>query len=254
MELGITKPRVPAKLHETHPRRKALAARASQDALRRLSDQLIRTQDQERRRLARELHDSVGQYLVALKIDLELLHISQPLFPEKKAEHLLLEALLLTDQCLSETRSISHLLHPPVLDEVGLPLALRKYIDGYVERTGIHTQLDISTGCDRLSPDVQTAVYRMVQEGLSNIHRHSGSPTAEIRLEREGAFVILEISDHGCGISSDKLPLCNNRRAVVGVGLAGMRERVRQLGGHFQLHSSHQGTKLKAKLPAEGRA
>jgi len=254
MELGITKPRVSAKLHEPHPRRQALATRETQNALRRLSDQLIHTQDQERRRLARELHDSVGQYLVALKIDLELLHISQPLFPEKKAEHLLLEALLLTDQCLTETRSISHLLHPPVLDEVGLPLALRKYIDGYVARTGIHTQLDIGTGCDKLSPDVETAVYRMVQECLSNIHRHSGSPTAEIRLAREGAFVILEISDHGSGISSDKLPLCNNRRAVVGVGLAGMRERVRQLGGHFQLHSNGQGTKLKAKLPAESRA
>jgi len=254
MELGITKPRVSAKLHETHPRRKALATRESQSALRRLSDQLINTQDQERRRLARELHDSVGQYLVALKIDLELLHISQLPFSEKKAEHLLSEALLLTDQCLTETRSIAHLLHPPVLDEIGLPLALRAYIDGYEERTGIHTQLDISTGCDRLSPDVETTIYRMVQEGLSNIHRHSGSPTAEIRLAREGAFVILEISDHGFGIPSDRLPLCNSRRAVVGVGLAGMRERVRQLGGHLQLHSNDQGTKLKAKLLADGRA
>lgn len=253
MESAAAKLRLTAKPAVTHFQRKTLAGRGSQDALRRLSDQLLNTQDQERRRLARELHDSVGQYLVALKIDLELLNISQLTSAEKKTEHLLSEALELTNQCLTETRSISHLLHPPLLDQIGLSLALRQYVDGYADRTGIRTQLHITTGCDRLSADLETTIYRMVQEGLSNIHRHSGSFTAEIRLAREGGFVVLEIKDQGCGIAPEKLSMCNNRRAIVGVGVAGMRERVRQFGGHLQLHSSHQGTRIKARFPVGGK-
>jgi PAS domain S-box-containing protein len=231
------------------------ALRESEDTLRRLSAQLIRIQDDERRRLARELHDSVGQCLAALKINLEVLHSSgQELALDGKPGRALSEALTLADQCLTDTRTISHLLHPPLLDRVGLPSALRWYVDGFVERSGIRVKLHLPPSFTRLEPDLETTLFRIVQESLTNIHRHSGSPTAEIRLAADAESVMLEVTDHGGGIPPERLRRCNGGRAALGVGIAGMRERVRQFGGHLEVRSSPQGTTIQASLPAGGIA
>jgi two-component system NarL family sensor kinase len=254
MSLNALKTAVPAKLEgHYHPDNARSTAPDDLQPLRNQSEQVMNIQDQERRRLARELHDGIGQYLVAVRLNLELLKVSQPPLPEK-VNYLLSEALSLADQCLKETRSISYLLHPPLLEEVELSSALQRYVEGYAERTGIKTHLHITNDCNLLAPNLTTTLYRMVQEGLTNIYRHSGSRTAKLRLMREGTCLILEISDHGSGIPIDKLSLWNRRHAVGGVGLAGMRERVRQFGGDLQIHSSHSGTKLKAKFPMAARA
>jgi signal transduction histidine kinase len=140
------------------------------------------------------------------------------------------------------------------LDRVGFHEALRKYVDSYVNRTGIQTQLQITTGIESLLPHMETTFYRIVQEGLSNIHRHSGSRTAEILLSREGSYVVLEIKDYGTGMPLERLMLCQDQDAVIGVGVAGMRERVSEFGGEFNLYSDHTGTRLIARLPMGERA
>jgi PAS domain S-box-containing protein len=230
------------------------ALRESEDTLRRLSGQLIRIQDEERRRLARELHDSVGQCLAALKINLAVLeeNLGQSSAPDPKVSRALSESLVLTDSCLNETRTISHLLHPPLLDRLGLPSALRWYVDGFVERSGIHVELDVPSDFLRLPADLGTTLFRIVQESLTNIHRHSASPTAGIRLTEDAESVSLEVRDQGRGIPPERLCRCNANKAAPGVGIAGMRERVRQFGGQLEVSSSNHGTMIRAILPVGG--
>lgn len=212
-------------------------------ALRRLSARLLRVQDEERRRIARELHDSLGQYLTAAKINLDVLARTSG------DGTYLREAQQLIDRAISDTRTLSHLLHPPLLDEAGFTSAARWYVEGFGKRSGIRTALEIPDGFDRLPSEVETALFRILQEALTNVHRHSGSRSVEVRLTRDSTLVVLAIQDHGKGIPQDTLDRFKKSGTNVGVGLAGMRERIKELGGTFHLESSAKGTLLKAIVP-----
>jgi len=210
----------------------------SEQSLRLLTGRLLRMQDEERRRLARELHDSAGQMLAA---------ISMKLSPLESAVQ---ESLALVAELSGELRTISHLLHPPLLDEVGLSSALRLYLEGFTERSKIDVNFDIPDDFGRLSQDLETAIFRVVQEGLTNIHRHSESPDANVRISRFDDLVRVEIEDHGKGIPPEKRQAMDSA-GIPGVGISGMRERIRQLGGSLQIHSNGtgKGTAIVALLP-----
>ena len=210
-----------------------------------LSARLIQLQDEERRRIARELHDSVGQMLAAIKMNISLLQ-STPLDPQ--AERACAENVEMVDEITREIRTMSHLLHPPLLDEVGLPSALRWYVDGFSQRSRIAVTLDITGDIGRLGNDIEIALFRIVQECLTNVHRHSGSRTAALRLERVDSRVCLEIKDEGRGISPER-QLDLTASGPAGVGFRGMRERLTQLGGRLEFQSNQNGTTVRAELP-----
>jgi PAS domain S-box-containing protein len=218
------------------------------DAVRDLSAQLLRSQDEERRRLARELHDSTGQKLSALAINLAVVDQSAGQL-DTRAQRAISESLALTDECLREIRTLAYLLHPPELEALGLPGALSHYVNGFAQRSGIPVELDLSPDLGRLPPEMETALFRIVQESLSNIHRHSGSPTARIKIFSSSGGVAMEIQDEGHGMSGDALNPKRKSLANGGVGIAGMRERVRQLGGQLKIVSTEGGTTLNVFLP-----
>ena len=222
----------------------------TQQSLRRLSGQLLQVQDDERRRLARELHDSAGQILAALNMNLESLQgaIKDQIAPILNQR--LAESIRLTNQVIKETRTLSYLLHPPLLDEAGLRDALHWFIGGFMERSGIQTELEISPDFSRLPRELEITIFRIIQEALTNIHRHSGSPKASIRLALHLNEVFLTITDQGKGIQSEVTPAEEPRRSKkLGVGIAGMRERVLQLGGLFEIAAGNPGTIVKAVFP-----
>ena len=212
-------------------------------ALRRLSARLLRVQDEERRRIARELHDSLGQYLTAAKINLDVLSRVTG-----DSNHLR-DAQQLIERAISDTRTLSHLLHPPLLDEAGFISAARWYVEGFGKRSGITATLDIPDKLQRLPAEIETALFRILQEALTNVHRHSGTRSVEVRLTSDPSFVALAIQDHGKGIPQDALQRFRKTGANFGVGLAGMRERVKELGGTLHLESSPAGTLLTAVIP-----
>jgi PAS domain S-box-containing protein len=219
------------------------------EVVRDLSGRLLQIQDEERRRLARELHDSAGQLLAAINMN-----ISKVAREKEKlstgAGRSVVEAADLVEQALVEIRTMSHLLHPPLLDEVGLESAIRGFIEGFAQRSKIDVNLVVKPGFERLSPDLEITIFRVIQECLTNVHRHSGSRKAEVRLARRHGCIHLEVSDEGKGIPMDK-QLDLNSPATLGVGFRGMRERIRQLGGTFQVHSTGNGTSVEATLPVE---
>jgi PAS domain S-box-containing protein len=215
------------------------ARRKLERTLAQLSGRLLQMQDEERRRIARELHDTTGQNLGALSINLSLLLSIAG--PDPRSREMLEESIALTDACVSEIRTMSYLLHPPLLDELGLVSALRSYCDGYAERTGLKIELDLPATMPRPPQAVEIALFRIVQEGLANIHRHSGSPIATLRLKHFPDRVELELTDQGRGLPPGTLPS--------GVGIAGMRERARQLGGRLTIGSSETGATLHVVLP-----
>jgi PAS domain S-box-containing protein len=218
------------------------------DALRELSGQLLRLQDEERRRLARELHDSTGQKLAALAINLSVVSKSVS-EADARAQRALAECLALTDQCLREIRTLAYLLHPPELEELGLADAARNYVSGFAQRSRIPVELELSSDLGRLPPEVETTLFRILQESLNNVHRHSGSPRARVHIDRSQANVTMEVQDEGQGMREGALKRDGNPAAIPGVGVAGMRERVRQLGGQLEIHSTPSGTTLKVVLP-----
>jgi len=229
--------------------------RRAEFTLRRLSGRLMDLQDQERRRIARELHDSVGQALTAIKLSLEL--ATKQLDPTSVSPAVMRgfqECQELADQCAADTRTISYLLHPPLLDERGLASAVQWYVDGFARRSGIEVSLDLPQGESRLPQSHETTLFRILQEGLTNIHRHSESATAFVRLCTESSVAILEIRDQGRGMPAESLRACKESSRLVGVGIAGMRERVRQLGGRLEIDSNRQGTTLTATLPLGGHS
>jgi two-component system, NarL family, sensor kinase len=219
----------------------------TEQELRRLSGQLLRLQDEERRKIARDLHDSTGQNLVALATMLGQLRASI-LSGEQKPRRLLSECKALADRCIREVRTLSYLLHPPVLDEAGLEHAIRDYVKGLTQRSGIHVKLEISSLLGCMSRDVELALFRVVQESLTNIHRHSGSQQAKIRIDRNPNLT-LEISD-----SAQRGPASVPRedeepRFEVGVGIPSMQERVKLIGGRLDIDSGSHGTTVRVTLP-----
>jgi len=224
------------------------ARQKAERAARSLSKRILSLEADERRRIARELHDSLGQYLTSLKINLDLLSRAAN---EKKVT-LLSECLEMADHCLKETRTISHLLHPPLLDEAGLESAIRWYVDGFGQRSGIKVNFDVPPDFGRLRRDIETALFRVVQEALTNVHRHSGGSAVDIRFDVDAEAVWLEIKDNGKGIPEERLHAVDSGSGV-GIGLAGMRERLRELGGNLKIESSKSGTLLKISVPLTAR-
>jgi|HubBroStandDraft_6_1064221.scaffolds.fasta_scaffold00931_7 PAS domain S-box-containing protein len=227
------------------------AVRAEEE-LRRLSGQLLRLQDEERRRIARDLHDSTGQNLVALATILSQLHASIP-SSARKLRKLASECQELADRCIREVRTLSYLLHPPMLDEAGLDDAIRHYVDGFSERTGIEVKSQISPLFGRMPPDVELALFRVVQESLTNIQRHSQSLRATIQLDRTADEVKLEISDKGAGASRRELTGGPGSPFRLGVGIPSMHERVRLIGGWLEIESSSSGTTVRVTVPVDGQ-
>ncbi|MGC1228043.1 MAG: sensor histidine kinase [Candidatus Sulfotelmatobacter sp.] len=222
------------------------------DSLRELSGRLQQLRDDERRHIARELHDSVGQLLAALGMNFDAI-----LMQSRNLDPATLRALgdsrLMVEQISSEIRTISHLLHPPLLDAAGLASALRWYVDGFSERSKIKVDLHIPEEIGRLSDELEIAIFRMVQECLTNIHRHSGSASATIRLLRENQRIRVEVQDSGKGISPEQ-NLALRTSGQTGVGFRGMRERLRQLGGTLQIKSDETGTAVIVSLPVQESA
>ncbi len=221
------------------------ARRNAEEAIRRLSGRLINIQDEERRRIAREIHDSLGQYLAGLKITIDLMGMPGT---ENKKE-LLAESSQILEQCISETRTLSHLLHPPLLDEAGFASAARWFVNGFSQRSGIPIAIEMPEDFPRLPKSVEIALFRVVQESLTNVHRHSGSATASIRLIPQQDQVTLEVRDYGKGIPSFTLQQFRQDGTQTGVGLAGMRERIHELGGSFEIESDANGTCLEVSIP-----
>ena len=221
----------------------------SERSLRNLSAQLLRAQDEERRRFGRELHDSVGQCLAVLKMGLDSLK-SDAAPNREQTQRQLTECLDLAEQAIREVRTISYLLHPPMLEEMGLSTAIPWYLDGFAKRSGIHTTLEtIPPDFGRLPRDIELATFRVLQESLTNVHRHSESPTAHVRMAIQDGIVSLEVRDDGIGIPADILEAGADAAGKLGVGLQGMNERMRQLGGTLELLSNGKGTTVRAAIP-----
>jgi len=204
-------------------------------------------QEEERRRIARELHDSVGQLLAAISINSAFVQgESHKLSPDVAKR--VSENAAMVEETSKQIRTISYLLHPPLLDEVGLASALQWYVEGFSERSKIEAKLDIPQNFAGLSKEMELSIFRVVQECLTNIHRHAGSPTAEIRILQDEACLRVEIEDAGKGIPLEKGSAFGSS-SHAGVGLRGIRERLRQLGGTLQVQSNSPGTRVTAILP-----
>jgi signal transduction histidine kinase len=219
------------------------SVRESEQSLRSLTGRLLQLQDEERRRFSRELHDSLGQYLAGVKMNLDMFSSSQP------SDRLLSEAIHLLDQSIAETRTISHLLHPPLLDEAGFCSAAKWYLEGFAQRSGLEVKMDLPEDKSRLPRPIELGLFRVLQESLTNIHRHSGSSRAEIALKVFSDKVILEVRDFGKGIPHELLRNFQSKGTNFGVGLAGMRERLRELGGQLDIQSKAPGTVISVTLP-----
>jgi PAS domain S-box-containing protein len=222
----------------------------AEEALRNLSARLLQLQDEERRRIARELHDSTGQSLAALVIHLSAVS-AKIADVDPGAGELLREAILLSQKASDETRTLSYLLYPPTLDYAGLRSALEWYIEGFTQRSKVKVDLNVSLGPNRLPEIVERTLFRIVQESLTNIFRHSGSDTASVQIETRSGIVRLEVADNGKGIPQNILATLNSSGGQLGVGIRGMRERVRQLGGWLQIRSHSAGTTIIVTLSAD---
>ena len=221
--------------------------------LRALSGRLMRAQDDERRRIAQMLHETTAQDLAALKMQLASLVRSEPAMSEQ-SRATVKESVELAERSMENIRTLSYLLHPPFLDEAGLLSALRWYSEGFSKRSGIRVDLDLPQTLPRFGQEVETALFRVVQEALINVHRHAGSPDAAIRLHLRDSELTLEVEDHGRGISSGPLDQLPAGGGALGVGVAGMRERLQQLGGALDIESAAPGTIVRARVPVAGAA
>lgn len=216
-------------------------------ALQNLSQRLLRVQDEERRKVARDLHDSTGQTLTALKISVTLLQ--RKLQHDKGTREELAGIASLVDEALQEIRTTSYLLHPPLLDESGFTSAAQWYLAGFAQRSGIKVRIDFAPEVERLPNQIENALFRVLQESLTNVHRHSGSFEVDVRLRRQGPVVILEVRDYGCGIKKEFLSRPGLAIPDTGVGLAGMRERLNELEGGLEVERADPGTRLRATVP-----
>lgn len=218
--------------------------------LRRLSSNLIHAQDDERRRISRELHDSLGQYLAAAKMILEGLRRSDATKKEAQAFQQLTDTL---DKCSAETRTLSYLLHPPLLDEIGLASAAKWYVEGFSERSGIEVHLNLQPGLERLPSALELVLFRVLQETLTNIHRHTRSRSVDIRLELAGENVLLQVRDYGQGMPPALLEHSQGGKGA-GVGLRSIRERISEIGGRLEIQSNTKGTLIQVIAPLSAGA
>jgi signal transduction histidine kinase len=228
-------------------KQQALLEKNNTESYKMLSARILELQDVERRRIARELHDSVGQFLAGLKINLGRLQRREA---EATAQSypLLLESIDLTDRAIGEVRTISHLLHPPLLDELGFHSAARWYAEGFAKRSGIQVNLHLAEVTERLPKQIELALFRVLQESLTNVHRHAKASTVDIEVLCTDDLVILAVSDDGRGLHPDVLERFRGGHAG-GIGLAGMRERLAELGGRLEVASGPTGTRIRAILP-----
>jgi two-component system, NarL family, sensor kinase len=220
----------------------------NEEVLHALSARLLQLQDEDRRRIARGLHDGAFQHLAALEFKLTLISQTTPKLPPA-AQLNLTECLELLGECCNDLGNLAYLIQPPLLEEQGLGPALRAYVAGYNRKLGPQVSLSFPSRLGRLPADVETTLFRIAQEALTNIERHSGSATAEIHFFRKPGELILFVSDHGRGISKETLNQLNRGTALPGIGIAGMRERIRQLGGLMKIFSSSGGTRVRVNLP-----
>ncbi|MGH9715575.1 MAG: PAS domain S-box protein [Candidatus Acidiferrales bacterium] len=232
-------------LQEAHDRLEYLVEQRTA-AVRKLSANLIRAQDDERRRISRELHDSIGQYLAYAKMSVETFLDSSAAGKEATVLSQVADALA---KCWDETRTISHLLHPPLLDEAGLASAARWYAQSFSKRSGIRVNVDIPDKPPRLGREIELVLFRVLQESLTNIHRHSGSRSAEIKMRFNGTEAALEVRDRGHGVSPELLERFRITGQGTGVGMSSMRERVAEMGGKFEIQSNKKGTLVRVTIP-----
>ena len=218
-----------------------------------LSRRLIHVQDQEHRRISRELHDSVGQNLAALRMSLHALEQNAALLDER-GRVALHDAVSLTESAIQETRTVSYLLHPPVLDDLGLMKALDWFVEGFAKRSGIQVELHAPNGPFRLPAEMELALFRIVQECLTNIHRHSNSRSAKVRIQAHSNAILLEISDRGRGISPKVHAELLQGSGRTGVGLSGIRERISELHGTLSIDSGRDGTTIRVLVPMPAQA
>jgi PAS domain S-box-containing protein len=224
------------------------ALRVTESSLRQLSARLLQLQDEERRRIARDLHDITGQKIVVLSMALDRLARS-PNLQDPEAKETLRESREMVSKIGEETRTLSYLLHPPLLDECGLDSAVHWYAEGFEKRSGIKLNVDIPPNLGRLPTELETALFRVVQESLTNVHRYSGSATAEIRVRVISGEVRLEVVDFGKGVKTKDVKEAVEGSAPLGVGIPGMRERLHQLGGRLDVDFGRDGTRVMASLP-----
>lgn len=233
----------------TGERRAAEEIQTANLMLHRLTGQLLHLQDEEHRRIARELHDGTVQILSAALMNLSLLSELPALRKLRFENGLVARTQEFTNQAVKELRTLSYLLHPPVLDELGLVPAVRSWLDGFSERTGIPVDISMPLQMDRLSPEMETALFRIVQEAVGNVHRHAHASHASVRLKVEnGGVTELEIMDDGRGFNAVLSGGAQSNRKA-GVGLLGMRERATQLGGSFSIESQPGKTVIRVTLP-----
>ena len=216
-------------------------------AVRQLSLKVLTLQDEEHRRISRELHDSVGQHLASIKMSID--RLQQVALPSKQTE-LLSQVAQSVDICMSETRTISHLLHPPLIDELGFLSAAKWYVEGFSERSGIKVNLKFASDSQRLPRSVELPLFRVLQASLGNVHRHAKSTSVDVRFTIDSGGAKLEVKDYGKGIERELLGRFNLTGAGSGIGLAGMRERMRELGGRLEIESGNSGTLIRAVIPA----
>lgn len=221
----------------------------AEEAARSLSGRILSLQDAERRRIARDLHDSLGQYLAAVKMNLECLPVAND-----EQSKIAADCSEILNRCLAETRTISHLLHPPLLDDAGLASAAGWYVDEFSRRSGVAVSFEVIPERRRLEAEIEIALFRVIQEALTNVHRHSGASSVEIRVNLEEKRVRLEIRDNGQGIPQEKLSRLAEGTPQTGVGLAGMRERLRELNGSMEIQSNASGTTLIVVTPLPSKA
>jgi len=218
--------------------------------LRRLSSSLIAAQDQERRRIARDLHDGLGQELSGAKMMVDCIQMQNQSMEWK--EKAAAEASALIDQAIQQVRSISHLLHPPMLDEIGLQSSLRWYLDGLTKRSGLETSLEVQPeDFPRFGSELETTIFRVVQEALTNVFRHAEARRVGLDLAIRDGQIIIKVSDDGKGIPDSVADFDGDK---IGVGIAGMRQRVKELGGELRLRNGNPGTLLEAVIPIKSGA
>lgn len=223
----------------------AIECHRKEEELRELSRRLYQSQDEERRRIARDLHDSTGQKLSLLAMNLSLIKDDAP---AESRDKILLQCEFLTGSISDELRTFSYLLHPPLLDECGLNTAIRWYVSGINQRHGLHVEAEISHELRRLTEEAELAVFRVVQASLTNVHLHSKASEARVKIEQNLEGVTVTVSDNGQGIPDGVLDH-SSRIKTVGIGITGMRERVKQLGGCLEIETGHNGTSVRATVP-----